>query len=1120
MNGRLFLFGALKLVGQPDNFLDLGSPKTQSLLAYFALHRNQPIERRRLAFLLWPDTPESAARRNLRQYLHRLRQVLEPLNLSDALLTHPDGSRLIFSPGDSLWIDVAEFEQGTARAPQLFENIPANLPTLQATLDLYQGDLAPDIYEDWIEPLRAYWRQQYQELLRATVHHAQSQQATQAAISLAERLLQADPLCETSHRLLMACHYLNNDRPRALQQYERCRQVLQDELDVAPMPDTLALYQRIRDGLHLESSSDAVPPPPASRKVKPPPHPLAAILPPTVEPFAPPFISRRREIGQLDRALSQVEGRRGEFLLVQGESGVGKTRLVQEWAKTNGARLNLFSGQCREFEAMMPYQPLSEALSQSGGAELDWQWFEPPPLWLGSVAQVLPEVAHRYPNLPPAPAADGATDSYHLFEGLGRFIFTLALHSQRPLTLLLDDLHWADGATWQFLAYLGQRCPTMPLLVIGTCQSELLPAHAQRVLRSLQRRGQVTCLELARFSPQETCQLAGFLLDNPNPSRELLSYLYQETEGNPLFIIEVMNTWFDEGAKGQLEPATRRQVPAGIKSVIEARLDLLAERDRTLLSMAAAIGRTFSFRILAAASHLPEDEVVEALETWLERGLVIEQAAGYDFSHEKIQAVIYAEMSRARRRIVHRQIAQAIEEQIEDPDLRHPARLAHHYQLSDEPRRALPYLLKAGDMALAVRSYREAYEFGTQAMSLLRQLPNHGGERLDLNLQLAIAYAFTGEIERALPVLHEAERLARAAGDESRCARIFHRMAQLLWLRGQCRPADEYARRLLRSAEEQENAGLLHAALRMLGRAGIALGTYDDAIAYLLRYVKLDEAIHAPPDLPVIYGYLAVAYARVGAWRRAFEAGRRGIALAEATNSSSVLAVAHINLAFVYAERRHWSHCLELVRQTASFCAEVDFSPHCFMARSLTGRALAHLGETTEGIKTLRLAVAWARETDYRAMVYLSYLFLAEALLQAGQPGDALACLTEATPLIQEADDRWARAMTLRLQAEAEAQAPHPDWPVIEAALIQAATLLRQIRALPDLARTYLALRRLYDRAGQTGWAIDCHFRATTIFEELKMADELQAAYGYAAGEQGQTTPTLALSLRGPVQSH
>jgi len=742
------------------------------------------------------------------------------------------------------------------------------------------------------------------------------------------------------------------------------------------------------------------------------------------------------------------------------------------------------------------------------------------------VLAVNPDLAALTPDF--RPNSGGEFNREHLLEGLGRCFINLAEMDETPLVLFLEDLHWADEATWQFLAHIGWRCRQSSIMVLGTYQKEYMSPIAQKIRRGIQRQlRDMTVIELTRFSPEETRQLASFLLDDPHPERHLLSRLFRETEGNPFFIIEMVSAWFNAPAaeKHRLPPSPGTlpvsSMPASIKLVIETRLNRLDDDSRSLLAIAAAVGRNFNYRVLTAASHFPETDIIDMLEEWIAQGLVVERADGYDFGHDKIREVTYHELSRARRCMVHRQIAEALERD-SSIGFNHPAVLAHHFSRSDQPQRALPYLIEAGEKALSVRSYGDAREFGVQAMRLLRAESGfneqHRQARVDLNLQLATAYAFTGEVDRALPILQEAERLAMTDRDDVRLGKIFRRSGQLFWLRNQCRLAEDYGRRLLRNAEEQNDPTLLHAALRMLGRVGIALGTYDDAIAYLLRYVKLDDSINPPPDLPVIYGYLAVAYARVGAWRRGFDAARRGVELAEVAGNASATAMAKMNLAFVYAERHHWTGCLEAVRKITPNCGEAGFSSYCFMAKSLHGRALAHLGQPAEGTDIIRRALQQAADANYRLFTHISYLFLVETLILANKPADALKELSRAQTIINEADDRWAKAIAARLRAETLALMPIPDWTAVEAQLIEASILLRQIRARPDLARVYLILRRLYDRAGQSAWAIDCHFRATTIFDELGMLDELQSAQGDSTIGRGDTGMIPTAALKGLVR--
>ncbi len=1128
MNGKLYLFGTLKLsqCDPTEQFLDVGSPKTQALLAYCALHHDEPIERRRLAFMLWSRTTESAARRNLRQYLHRVRQVLAPLGL-DAQLQDVSGSHLLFSPGDDFRIDVDVFRQCVETVIGQLPSAKVLPPEAWQAVALYQGDLVPAVYDDWVEPLRTHWRQQFTDFLHALIDFSQQHHAHADAIQLAKRLLQLDPLRESSHRVLMESYYLSGDRVAALQQFEQCQQQLRAELDADPMPETLLLYQKIRQGEKIArdaAPNAAVTTSPPTMPAKPTAWQTLKIVPAGIETNQPPFIARQTEINRIDQTLRRIQQNQGQLVFVHGESGVGKTRLVQEWLTANADSIRLITGQAREFETMISYHPLVDAL-QNSVAYL-YPFSADPPLWWESVLTINPDLATLSPQF--QPTFRGELNRQHLLEGLGRCFISIAEAEPTPLVIFLEDLHWADEATWQFLAHIGWRCRQSPLMVIGTFQQEYLSSTAQKIRRGIQRQlKEMPVIELTRFSPEETRRLASFLLDDPNPQRHLLSRLFRETEGNPFFIIEMVGAWFNTRANERRRRSKKPDIvstysmPASIKLVIETRLNRLDDESRALLAMAAAIGRTFNYRVLTAASNLPEEDIIRVLEVWLAQGLVVERANGYDFSHDKIREVAYRELSRARRRMVHRQIALALERD-NTIGFHHPAVLAHHFSHSDQPQRALPYLIEAGEKALSVRSYGDAREFGVQAMRLLRAEAGHGEHhrqaRVDLNLQLATAYAFTGEIDRALPILQEAERLAMTAGDDVRLGKIFRRSGQLFWLRNQCRLAEDYGRRLLRNAEEQNNPILLHAALRMLGRVGIALGTYDDAIAYLLRYVKLDDSINPPPDLPAIYGYLAVAYARVGAWQRGFDAARRGVELAESAGNDSAIAMAKMNLAFVYAERRHWAGCLDAVQQIIPTCTDAVFSSYCFMAQSLRGRALAHLGQPAEGAAIIRKTLQQAADANYRLFTHISYLFLVETLVLANEPHQALQTLARAESIIAEADDRWAKAVAARLRAEALALMPEPDWTTVESQLIDAAGLLRQIRARPDLARVYLILRRLYDRAGQSAWAIDCHFRATTIFEELGMFDELQHAQGDATTERGDSATIPIASLRGLVR--
>jgi DNA-binding SARP family transcriptional activator len=1121
---RVHLFQSLRVDTAEGHPLDLGSPTARSLFAYLVLNRDHATDRRRLAFLFWPRGSESAARRNLRQYLHRIRRSLEPVDPQGTLLD-TSGNYVRFDSSTVLWLDVDLFRFAL--------QADASLNQLQQAVELYTGDLLEDIYDDWCQAERQTLRRQYLALLDRLSLLLRRAGHMDHAVQIAERWTAAEPYDEAAHRRLMELYALRGDRHLAVQHYRQMSARLADELDAEPLPETQALLEQIQSG-SLQPFSAAL-------------QPIQSRLPVSTGQKQTPLIGRRGELALLEAAFQRAMADRGDFLLITGEAGIGKTRLVQEQLIQSAGAVTLQTA-CHELEAMQPYAALLPVLRQAletlytdrqAGAHR----------WSAALQHLLPLPAWAAAGMggTVVDASAGSQGGYSSETDLAiqQMLRDLLDNlTQPPLLIVLDDLHWADTPSWNVVMRLAQMTHNQPLLILGTCRMEDLPADRSRLLRALERNHLLERIPLLRLSAEDSAALARHILPKIEPDSHFLHRLYQETEGNPFFIIEVLRALQDTGrpATWSLDRGTRPAlpVPISIQRVIEGRLDLLTPESQERLASAAAIGQAFGFPLLQAVTQASEEDLVAAFEAWVQRGLVREEAAGYVFSHDMIRQVAYNTLSRARRQVIHRRIAEILATVV-PPVL--PARLAYHYARSDQPLKALPYLVQAGEQALQARSYQEARQMGQQAISLLGHLPGppQRSERVDLNLQLAQAYAFTGDLERAQEILAETEHLAIVLGDENRLGSLFHRAAQIYWLRGSPELAGDYARRLLRTAEETGSDGLLRAALRMLGRVGIALSTFDDAIAYLLRYAHLENSPSPPADLPIILGYLGVAYSRVGSWERALESARRGVELAEfaaqrAGNLGSAeeasiqaLSFARMQLAFVYADAHNWQQCLETLPQTPDLpgangeenlhngeSSKTWLTPLGFMLLGLRGLAVAHLGQPKTGIQLIRPALEWATNSDYRVFRYLPRFFLAQALLLAHQPYEAQMESQQALEQARQASNRWAVGIGLRLLADAMARQPNPDWSAVESSLIEAMHTLRQVRARPDLARTYLALRRLYDRAGQIAWAVDCHFRATSIFEELGMVEELRQAQGQAAHERRGAVVIPGLALKGP----
>jgi hypothetical protein len=242
-----------------------------------------------------------------------------------------------------------------------------------------------------------------------------------------------------------------------------------------------------------------------------------------------------------------------------------------------------------------------------------------------------------------------------------------------------------------------------------------------------------------------------------------------------------------------------------------------------------------------------------------------------------------------------------------------------------------------------------------------------------------------------------------------------------------------------------------------------------------------------------------------------------------------------MQLAFVHADYRDWHACLQALetvpdplKRPEAFPGAVlpgddpatgdqpSLTPLGFMILGVRGLATAYLGQPEAGAQMIRPALAWAERTGYRVFHYLPRFFLAQALFQGGRLDEAWRENELVLEQARSAGNRWAVGVSLRLAAEIMARQPAVDWGQVENYLIESLNLLRQVRARPDLARTYLALRRLYDRVGQMAWAVDCHFRATSIFEDLGMNEELAQALGQQAGGERRRAAMPGVALRGP----
>lgn len=751
---HISLLGDFALFSGETPVTTLTVPRVQSLLAYLVLHRNAPQNRSHLAFLLWPDSTEAQAHTNLRQLLYHLRQALPD---ADGFLRADKQSLqwLPAYPDVTFTLDIQEMEQALIRAEQAEKARDTHVlrQELEQILRLYRGDLLPGCYEEWLLPERDRLRQLFSRTAERLLTLLEKAQDYEAAIGVAQRLLRADPLDEAAYRHIMRLHALRGERAAALRTYHVCAQLLERELGTEPGEMTRALYAALRQSARVART---------------------AMEPAPYQTTEAPLQGRQAEWQQLLRAWHDATGeqaRKPQVVILSGEAGIGKTRLareLEEWVSRRG--MTTMSARCYAPLARLAYAPIASWLRsdpfQATIKTLD-------PTSLTEIARLVPEVLAAHPHLSPPAAMTEGWQRQFFFAVLARAL----LSARQPLLLLVDDLHWCDQETLEWFQYLLHFTSDMRLLLVGTVRAEETPFEhpLAAFLDMLQRDGLVTEILLEPLTLIETASLAEHILGSQlDPARR--QTLYQETEGNPFFVVEIAQaeTTGQDASLSPPLPGSRplltrasSSLPPTVQALLAARLARLSVQAREVAGVAAIIGREFSFSVLAHASRTSEEVVVQGLDELWQRRIVrehgTEAANAYDFSHDKLREQISASLRPAHRRRLHQCVAEALAAvYAEDLDAV-SEQIAAHYEHAGQPTQAIPFYQRAGEAAHRIYAHREALHAFEKATELLHKLQSERGAP-SIPWEVATrVYTSLGDISEAIGSREEARQAYQRA---------------------------------------------------------------------------------------------------------------------------------------------------------------------------------------------------------------------------------------------------------------------------------------------------------------------------------------------------------------------
>ena len=580
------------------------------------------------------------------------------------------------------------------------------------------------------------------------------------------------------------------------------------------------------------------------------------------------FIGRISERDTLYQLIDRTRSGQGQVALVSGEAGIGKSRLVAE-AKVYAAAHDFLQlqGSCFQVDSSYPFAPLLDLLRACAATSTLGTELGPS---IPEFTRLLPELAQSFPGPLPAPLPDPEQEKRRLFAALTSFFKERS--GQQPVLIIIEDLHWCDDVSLEYLQSLARSCAAQPLLLLMTYRNDEVQPGLQRFLAQLDRARLSQELQLVPLSRGDVNAMLDAMFALPIVEEaNLLDLIYPLTEGNPFFVEEVLTSlvsggelFFDDRFwQRKPHPDHRSEhvpVPRSVQDAVQQRTQRLSAEAMHVVTLAAVAGRRFDFAVLQQVMHCDEDRLLLLIKELVANQLVVEVSADqFAFRHALTQQAVYAGLLARERRLLHRTLAEAIEQiYVKTPLLdAHLEDLAFHYYEAGVWAKALEYMKCVGEKALALYAPHAAIDHFTHALSALHHLS--GVQSPEVYRLRGQAYETLGEFERALSDYEHALEAARAAHDRLMEWQSMQALG-FLWTGHDYEQAGMWFRRALALAGELDDPTLRARSLNRLGNWLVNTGRIQEALEAYQEALGLFEMRADKQGMAETLGELGMAH--------------------------------------------------------------------------------------------------------------------------------------------------------------------------------------------------------------------------------------------------------------------
>ncbi|MCK4416578.1 MAG: protein kinase [Candidatus Latescibacteria bacterium] len=713
--------------------------------------------------------------------------------------------------------------------------------------------------------------------------------------------------------------------------------------------------------------------------------------------FQPKLVGREKELKYLKTLFNQPQGDRGYTVFLAGEAGIGKTRLADEFLQyaTRKGALAL-SGACLYREGTQPYLPFIDALRgcfDSATKGMSDETREEIKLLIRNEAPELAHVIQRFtasigrttkkpelgnvdlngqtPNSERPLVSSGART--RLFEVISQLLILIS--EGRPVVLLLDDIHWADSASLTLLHYIARSTASHPLMIITTYRpEELITPEGEKVsplaetMQRMSREGLYQKIELGGLSKEDLPRIIESIFRRTTFSDDFVDSLYQETEGNPFFIIEVLKLLRDQGvvfeSKGvwhTKREITKEDIPERIYDVIVRRIQRLEEDQRELLQLAAVEGEKFTSTVLSNVLNISKIQLLKMIHR-LERVYQIIRSEGdnYIFNHTKIREILYAEIPAELRREYHLAVGQCLETEHKSNLDVILDKLANHFYWGEDFNRAFPYLVKSGDRANRLFASKASCTYFEQALDSLEkanQIEAKDKLRKELLYKLGSSYEILGDLDRALESYENCAQLSERLNDLETKAASLRRIGRINRKQGDWDNAMLHFKTSQALYEEMGHKQGIAQVLTDIGTVFAEKGEYTRAVEHFQQALEIAHRAEHNELMASIYTNLGIVYNMKGQRDEAISYCQESISLYESVGDLQGLARVYHNLAMIYGDEKDWHNSEQFYGKSLKIAKKIKDS-------ALT--ALIYLNKAEVYLNTLELRKA--KESCVRAV--------------------------------------------------------------------------------------------------------------------------------------------------------